>query len=170
MASKSFDLNIEKILENWEVRHAIREVIANALDEQLLTGTASVDIEKRAGIWVVRDYGRGIRYTHLTQNENQEKLESSNVIGRFGIGLKDALATFERHHVSVRIRSKHGTIQTTKAVKHGFGDIVTLHAIIEEPEDNGLVGTAFEMLNVDDREMQAAKELFLRFANEEVLD
>ena len=31
MASKSFDLNIEKILENWEVRHGIREVIANVL-------------------------------------------------------------------------------------------------------------------------------------------
>jgi len=25
--SKKFDLNIEKILENWEVYHAIREVI-----------------------------------------------------------------------------------------------------------------------------------------------
>lgn len=29
---KEFDLNIEKILENWENYHAIREIIANALD------------------------------------------------------------------------------------------------------------------------------------------
>ena len=35
--SKEFDLNIENILENWEVYHAIREIIANALDEQILT-------------------------------------------------------------------------------------------------------------------------------------
>ena len=32
---REFDLNIEKILENWEVYHAIREIIANALDEQI---------------------------------------------------------------------------------------------------------------------------------------
>ncbi|MFR4022380.1 MAG: hypothetical protein ACLTZI_04810 [[Eubacterium] siraeum] len=36
---REFDLNIEKILENWEVYHAIREIIANALDEQILTRT-----------------------------------------------------------------------------------------------------------------------------------
>ena len=36
---KEFDLNIEKILENWENYHAIREIIANALDEQVLTNT-----------------------------------------------------------------------------------------------------------------------------------
>ena len=30
--SQEFDLNIEKILENWEVYHALREIIANALD------------------------------------------------------------------------------------------------------------------------------------------
>ena len=27
---KKFDLNIEKVLENWEIHHAIREIIANA--------------------------------------------------------------------------------------------------------------------------------------------
>ena len=29
-----FDLNVEKILDHWDVPEAIREVIANALDEQ----------------------------------------------------------------------------------------------------------------------------------------
>lgn len=43
---KKFDLNIEKILENWETYHAIRELIANALDEQLLTKTKEVEIYK----------------------------------------------------------------------------------------------------------------------------
>ena len=28
-----FDLNIEKVLDHWGVEHAIREIIANALDE-----------------------------------------------------------------------------------------------------------------------------------------
>lgn len=169
MASKSFDLNIEKILENWEVCHGIREVIANALDEQILTGTAPVVIEKCDGAWFIRDGGRGIRYTHLTQNENQEKLDSPLVIGRFGIGLKDALATFERHGVNARIRSRFGTISTHKSAKHGFGDILTLHAIIEDPLDPAFIGTEFELEGVEDKEMEAAKALFLKFSDEELL-
>ena len=37
--TREFDLNIERVLENWTVAHALREVIANALDEQALTET-----------------------------------------------------------------------------------------------------------------------------------
>jgi hypothetical protein len=103
---KQFDLNIEKILEGWDVFHALREVIANALDEQTLTHTADVEIKvDTQGQWHIRDYGRGLRYEHLTQNENQEKLSSPKTIGKFGIGLKDALATFDRHDVKVLINS-----------------------------------------------------------------
>ena len=160
MTSKTFDLNIEKILENWETRHAVREVIANALDEQALTNTAPTIIEKKGDSWFIRDFGRGIRYTHLTQNENQEKLSSAVVIGRFGIGLKDALATFERHGVEVIIKSKFGTIKTTKMVKQGFGDIFTLHALIDDPIDTEFIGTEFELRNVSDAEIDAAKRLF----------
>lgn len=31
MTIRIFDLNIEEVLENWEVEHALREIIANAL-------------------------------------------------------------------------------------------------------------------------------------------
>lgn len=49
---KKFDLNIEKILEDWEIYHAIREVIGNAIDEQILTKTKSIEIFKdRNGKW-----------------------------------------------------------------------------------------------------------------------
>ena len=49
---KKFDLNIEKILEDWEMHHAIREIIANALDEQLLTKTKDVEIVKNNSSWI----------------------------------------------------------------------------------------------------------------------
>ena len=126
-------------------------------------------IEKRDDTWFISDSGRGIHYTHLTQNENQEKLDSPLVIGRFGIGLKDALATFERHGINVRIKSRFGTISTHKSAKHGFGDIQTLHAIIEEPLDPAFVGTEVKLEKVDDREMEAAKALFLKFSDEDLL-
>ena len=170
MTKKTFDLNIEKILENWESRHAIREIIANALDEQILTSTENTIIEKKGDSWFIRDFGRGLRYTHLTQNENQEKLSSTAVIGRFGIGLKDALATFERHGIEVVIKSKFGTIKTLKMVKQGFGDIVTLHAVIEETVDTAFVGTEFELRHVSDTDIEAAKKLFLIFSSEPVLE
>src|SRR5918999_5969389 len=98
VATRGFDLNIERVLESWTVAHAIREVIANALDEAALTGSAEPDIHKDGqGRWHVRDHGRGLRYEHLTQNENEEKLANpERVVGKFGVGLKDALATFDR--------------------------------------------------------------------------
>ena len=68
-----FDLNVEKILDHWDVPEAIREVIANALDEAALTSTVEPEIVKRRDGWHVIDSGRGLRYQHLTQNENPEK-------------------------------------------------------------------------------------------------
>jgi Histidine kinase-, DNA gyrase B-, and HSP90-like ATPase len=167
---KKFDLNIEKILENWEMHHAIREIIANALDEQLLTKTKEVEIFKRGKSWVIRDFGRGIKYTHLTQNENQEKLSSTNVIGKFGIGLKDALATFDRRGAVVTVKSKYNRITIARSPKQGFEDIFTLHAIIEESNDVDFAGTEFELEGVTDKDIEAAKNLFLKFSNEEVIE
>lgn len=79
MKQKQFDLNIETILEDWETYHAIREVIANAIDEQLLTSTRNIEIYKHNNSWYIRDFGRGLKYTHLTQNENQEKISNPNM-------------------------------------------------------------------------------------------
>jgi hypothetical protein len=95
---REFDLNIERVLESWSVAHAIREVVANALDEAALTGSAEPAISKAVdGRWHIVHFGRGLRYEHLTQNENREKLANRDkVVGKFGVGLKDALATFDR--------------------------------------------------------------------------
>ncbi len=167
---KKFDLNIEKILENWETSHAVREIIANALDEQLLTKTKEVEIFKNGNSWLIRDFGRGVQYTHLTQNENQEKLKSTSVIGKFGIGLKDALATFDRKNIKVVAKSKHSQITIAKSEKEGFKDIVTLHAIIEDPIDPKFVGTEFELIGATDKDIEDAKNLFLKFSGEQIIE
>ncbi|MEA1995745.1 MAG: ATP-binding protein [Campylobacterota bacterium] len=167
---KKFDLNIEKILENWDTYHAIRELISNALDEQLLTKTSEVEIMKNGNSWIIRDFGRGLKYTHLTQNENQEKLSNTNVIGKFGIGLKDALATFDRKRITVTAKSKHCQVAICKSEKEGFQDIVTLHAIIEEPKETDFVGTEFGLIGVTDKDIKKAKNLFLKFSNEIVIE
>lgn len=171
-AAREFDLNIERVLENWTVAHAIREVIANALDEAALTDTHEPRISSDgAARWHVRDFGRGIRYEHLTQNENAEKLANpEKVVGKFGVGLKDALATFDRHRIGVRIRSRFGDITTAKQHKHGFEDVTTLHAVIEPPSDPEITGTDVELTGASDEDVEAAKSLFRHYAGDEVLE
>lgn len=167
-----FDLNIEKILEAWDNAHAVRELIANALDEQALTGTADVEIGKDdRGDWIIRDFGRGLRYRHFTQNENPEKLAATGkVIGKFGVGLKDAMATLDRSGVDVEIESAHGLITLAQRGKHGFGDVVTLHAAVAPPRDPSFQGTSVRLRGLDDRDMDRAKRFFLRFSGETVLE
>ncbi len=167
---KKFDLNIEKILENWETFHAIRELIANALDEQLITNTKEVEIFKLGDTWKIRDFGRGLKYTHLTQNENQEKLSNPHVIGKFGIGLKDALATFDRKGIKVVAKSKHSKITIVKSEKEGFKDLLTLHAIIDAPQDTSFMGTEFELVGINDNDINEAKKLFLKFSGEKTME
>lgn len=172
MATRLFDLNIEKVLEDWEVHHAIREVVANAMDEQALTKTKEIEIFKdKQGKWHVRDFGRGLKYEHLTQNECEEKLAHPDlVIGKFGVGLKDALATFDRHKVKVLIRSKHGDITVVKSGKHDFKDITTLHASISSPSDKDFQGTEFILEGCSDKDIEIAKSFFLKFSDESPLE
>lgn len=168
---REFDLNIEKILENWENYHAIREIIANALDEQIITNTKDIEIKKsNDGCWHIIDYGRGLDYHHLTQNENEEKLSNDKLIGRFGVGLKDALATLYRHKVKVEIKSKHGTITLKTASKVGFEDIITLHAEIIPTEDTSMVGTDFGLYGCTEEDIEKAKSLFLKFTEAKPLE
>jgi len=169
---RNFDLNIEKILEGWEVRHAVREVIANALDEQILSNTQDISIATDAsGNWHIRDFGRGLRYEYLTQNENPEKLNNAGkVIGKFGVGLKDALATLNRRKVGVVIRSAHCDISLIEAAKHSFDDVITLQAAVSPPTSPQMTGTDFELQGISSAEVKAAKDFFLKFSGEHVLD
>lgn len=168
---KEFDLNIENILENWEVYHAIREIIANALDEQTITNTKGIDIKQaNDGKWHIIDYGRGLNYHHLTQNENAEKLNNEKLIGRFGVGLKDALATLYRHNVSVEIKSKYGIITLKMASKIGFDDITTLHAEITAHDETTMIGTDISLYGCTEEDIKKAKSLFLKFSKESVVE
>ncbi len=82
-----------------------------------------------------------LRHEHLTQNENPEKLESDAVIGRFGVGLKDALAVLDRHGIGVELASRFNTITTAMHPKSGFPDTHTLHAVVGPAADPAAIGT-----------------------------
>ena len=171
MEQREFDLNIEKVLENWKVSFAIREIIANAIDEQVLTNTSDIQIyQDENECWHIRDYGRGLKHTHFTQNENAEKLSHPGLIGKFGVGLKDALATFNRHGVEVAIDSKFGHFTIGQAVKYGFDDITTLHVYIADPDSPTMEGTDFCINGCTEKDIEDAKDCFLRFTELQCLE
>jgi len=107
----------------------------------------------------------------LTQNENVEKLQNpSKVIGRFGVGFKDALATFSRRSVDVHIESRFGNIALQQSAKHGFEDVITLHAAITSPSDSSFEGTEITLVGIPDAEVIKAKDFFLKFSGEPQLE
>ena len=166
----AFDLNIENVLENWEVCHAVREIIANALDEMVITNTKAIEITKGdGGLWHIRDYGRGLQYKHFTQNESDEKARFPSLIGKFGVGLKDALAVFYRHQKYVKIYTPDGDITLDMMAKIGFDDVKTLNAVIEKPSKPDIMGTEV-VIGVDDEDIVLAKNMFLYFNGTEPLD
>ncbi len=161
---RKFDLNIDKVLESWDPSHAIRELIANALDEQVLTNTADIKVyELSPNEWIIRDFGRGLSYEHLIQTENPEKIAASNTIGKFGVGLKDALATLWRHNIQTVITSRHGLITIERSSKHTFEDLLTLHACVAPPPETTMVGTAVRLFACPSSLVNEAKEMFLAF-------
>lgn len=169
--TKKFDLNIEKVLEAWGIHDALREIIANAIDEQGLSKTKEMKIFKEGKKWHIKDFGRGLKYEHFTQNENKEKLNNPDkIIGKFGVGLKDALAVIDRHKITTKITSKHGEIILNYAPKEDFPDIKTLHAFFSVPSNRKFIGTDFVFEGVNDKEMELAKDFFLKFSDEKVLE
>lgn len=169
---RPFDLNMEEVLEDWEVHHAVREIISNALDEQLMTGSKDIEIvpSNDGSGWHVRDFGRGIKIDHFTQNENPEKHTGpEGIIGKFGVGLKDALGTLYRKGLNPVIRSAHGTFTVVMHQKEGFGHIETLHVMYDD-RSNEMVGTDFYIEGIEQDEIEKAKDLFLKFNEARVLE
>lgn len=171
MTTEYFDLNIQQFLETWTSRDALRELLANALDEALLSQTAAPIVTREAeGVWVIADQGRGLRPEHFALAENPEKIDAQQpVIGRFGVGLKDALATLHRHGVEVEISSCWATYTLAMRTKHGFEGLETLHVRVDLARVAPAAGTRIRLRGLDDEEMRRAQALFLAFSPQRVL-
>jgi len=170
---KEFDLNMEEeLLEAWEASDGIRELIANALDESALSGTDEPDIfQDDEGLWHIRDYGRGLTHQDLTQGEDEEKLNNPDkVIGKFGVGLKDALAVLYRQDIDVTVHSPYISFTVEQASKAGFDDVETLHAVIRKTEHPDLQGTEVVLDGCTKQDIEKAKQNFLTYTDATLLE
>ena len=86
------------------------------------------------------------------------------------MGLKDAMATFNRRGVGILIQSKYSDISIEKMSKSGFDDVITLHAIVKEPTNPNMVGTEFIFKGITSEEIYEAKSFFLMYSGETVLE
>ena len=84
--------------------------------------------------------------------------------------MKDALATFDRRNIHIVIKSKHNDITIKKLAKEGFADITTLHAIVQEPSDQNMVGTEFIFEGLQDADIETAKDFFLQYSGERAVE
>ena len=167
---KRYDLNIKDILEEWKISDAIREIIANAIDEQKLQNSKEILIYKKENQWSIRDYGRGISTANFSLTENKEKIDKEGMIGKFGIGLKDAIAVLFKNNIKFKIKTPEFIAFPKLEPKEGFGN-ETIHMIIDDSKENDLIdkGTEFVFENLSDDDMFKAKNNFLIFNRQEII-
>lgn len=161
---EKIDLNIKNILTNWNVSDALRELIANAFDESVLSNTKEPIISFDNGKLVIRDFGSGINEEHFIQNENESK-KANNVIGRFGIGLKDSISVLYRNNKKVIFKSRNGIFYPDLSYKSGLNSkIETIH-IIYKRENIDFLGTEIIIEDIENDEFESAKNNFVKLSN-----
>lgn len=111
----------------------------------------------------------GLQYFHLTQNENKEKLNCNELIGKFGVGLKDALAVLYRKGCKVVIDSKYHHMTIVMTQKAGF-NVRTLHVQLDDSIDKRMKGTDFTIYGLRDMDINNAKSMFLVFNKPTLLE
>jgi DNA gyrase/topoisomerase IV subunit B len=73
--TNKLDLNIGKdCLDNWDISHAIRELIANAIDEHTESKIKKpIVIRQNRNNYEIIDYGRGIKQQDFIHKTNKIK-------------------------------------------------------------------------------------------------
>lgn len=153
------ELNIGRnYLSHWDVGKALRELIANALDEkQQIGANVAVGFDHNKGLGYIRDTGRGISRDAFIQQETK----TGDTIGNFGVGMKDAMTVLDRKGIAVALYSRGSVVRLV--FREG-----TYKAVIK-PSTYRSAGTLYTLQGVTPQEMQEAKSYFLPWRDEEVL-
>jgi hypothetical protein len=168
--SNCIDLNIGvQCLDNWQSHHAIRELIANALDEHTLKRISKpITVTHTRNHLEIIDYGSGITKSNFMLQTNPTKLNNDKIIGQFGFGLKDALAVLCRNELDVTIYTKDYIYTPSYTQRQSTTDI-TLHITFDknddydEDEDEYDYGTKIIIGKIKKSDVDKAKEYFMNY-------
>ena len=166
-----FDLNIQDILNDWSTSDAIREIIANAIDEANLTQTQKpiINYDENNQSLIITDFGRGIKIDNFTQNENDEKRNCNQMIGKFGIGLKDAIAVLFNNNKKIIFNSMFGSFTPTLLNKSGIDQqIKTIH-MQYDPNNKIKIGTTIKIENITKNEYLSGIDNFLIYSKRDLI-
>ena len=165
MSVQYLDLNTKHTLKHWSVPKAVIELVANALDEATESDTKLPSITWDDQVLTIQDYGRGLKKEHFQQNVNPTKHDNHNYIGKFGVGLKDALTVLYNKDKYITITSKYLTSNELKIrAKHGFEE-EALHVTIQPPSNKKMVGTIITVSDITEEEYMEVKNHFQIYAN-----
>ena len=166
-AKTYLDLDIKEILEDCEVCHAIREVVANSLDGHKMheiNKDIIFNYDNNQKQIEIMDFDSGKKSEQFIQTENKAKLDRDDVIGRFEVGLTDSIATLHGNKAVFKIYSKYGTCAPIERMKTGTS-IETIHMYESETTDNNLKGTKLTISNGDIYSFATTTQQYLCFQN-----
>lgn len=153
------DLNMgEKYLSEWNEILAIREIIANAIDE---TKDRKIDIFKVENKWIIRNKGDEIKPDNFIIEEG-EKRDKQGKIGKFGIGLKDALSVLTNREIIVEIHTSRYKFIPKYRLKSPLIKHKSLFIYVYE-EISSFVGTQVILSNCNDKFIKEAQSKFIYY-------
>ena len=171
--AKTLDLNIGKnALNHLTISDAIKELIANALDEhELINCDKDIIVSYIDDNLYIKDFGRGITPNNFILESNVEKRNNNNIIGMFGYGLKDALGIFASNSINVQIATKTKIFIPTYLQKDNT-NVLSLHVTINDNKLYNIsdeAGTIIKIDKIKESDIEKAKNKFLYFTKPKIL-
>lgn len=164
---ENIDLNIgQAYLSEWTVDMAIRELIANAIDE---SENGIIDIEKISeGVWKITNKGSEIKPANFLIKEGEKNKEKGK-IGKFGIGLKDAIGVLMSRGILVRIfTSEYQYIAEYRKKSKIIDDKCLFINIYNNTRE--WLGTEVILENCKDHYIEDAKSHFLIYRDKKMIE
>ena len=170
---KYIDLNIgSSALTHMSIEDALKEIISNAFDEHILSNiTRNVKIyQDTNNKWCIRDYGRGITTSSFKFNINTDKELNNETIGFFGYGLKDSIAIMHTLDIKFKIYTNRYIFTPMLKERHDMPEEKTIHIeIIRNTTHEIKKGTKFIFDNLEDINIEKAKDMFIKYVNPKIL-
>ncbi|MEG0296610.1 MAG: hypothetical protein RR620_07805 [Clostridium sp.] len=159
----SIDLNIgQAYLTDWSVGMALRELIANAIDE---TSDGEVNIKKLSDVkWKIENKVSEIQPENFLINEGV-KANKKGKIGKFGIGLKDSISVLMSNGIKVKFITSEYIFDAVYEVKSKIVKQKSINIKVMK-SNSKFVGTQVILENCKDIYMDEAKQYFLKYRGE----